>query len=195
MVQIKEIELDDKGMIKDNDKNDHTLYKMPNYNNYSDLKGIKNKHKLDFLRSRCMNLDIYPPQMIKLLLDGDYKGDLERFKPQTLQFINELLEKKIPYTKLGIQTKLYKLIKDVKRGEGLKLGRLKKPKKEEIKEETKEEIKEESDDEIEDIETLENEIVKLSSNGHKQSAFQLLNEYLNTYDPEYHYLLNTIKGI
>lgn len=185
MIEIEELELNNDGDLKKEMK-DHTLYKMPDYKNTQSFNCIKNQRKLDLLRSRCMNLDIYPVKMVKLLLDGDYNNELKNYKSNVVQFINELLEKKIPYTRLGVQTKLYKLITAVKNGRNPVLER--KTNKKGQKQE-KEIEQDEDEEEINDIETLTKVVVDYAKNGKTEKAINLVNDYLEPYDPLYHELM------
>ena len=130
-----------------------------------------------------MNLDIYPVKMIKLLLDGDYKGELKNYKTYVVQFINEILDKKIPYTRLGVQTKLYKLICSVKKGGCVQVNKERRTKKA-PKQET-----EEDEEEIKDIETLKRVVIHHAQNGDKEKGLYILDEYLEPYDPLYKRLL------
>ena len=93
---------------------------------------IKNTKKLEMLTGRGINVHEYPEEMIKMLLDGDYKKQLHKHKHHVTRFITELLDKRFPVTKLGVQTKLYKLVRDFKKGKGLFLdenGKVTKPKR------------------------------------------------------------------
>lgn len=180
MLELQDIKLNDDGDMKQ-EIGDHTLYKMPKYKNGETLDSIKNQQKLNLLKSRCMNLDIYPVKMIKLLLDGDYKGELKNYKTYIVQFINEILEKKIPYTRLGVQTKLYKLICSVKKGGCVQVNK-ERSKKKEPEQETEEE-------EIKDIETLKKVIIEHVHRGEKEKGLYILDEYLEPYDPLYKQLL------
>lgn len=189
MLEIEEIELDNDGNITKENK-DHTLYKFPDYKKSCSYDCIKNQNKLNFLKSRCMNLDIYPVKMIKLLLDGDYKNELNNYKSETIQFINEILQKKIPYTRLGIQTKLYKMIKDVKNGNSIDYKKKQQQKK--IKYEEEED--DEDEDEIKDIETLKDTVLNCYYNGDREKAMMLLDEYLEPYDPLYMRLMMIVKN-
>lgn len=198
MIDIKEIDLNDDGSLKQNTSGDHTLYKMPDYKNDNSLNCIKNKGKLDLLRSRCMNLDIYPPKMIKLLLDGDYRNELNNYKSYVIQFINEILEKKIPYTRLGIQTKLYKLITNVKKGGtlGITTDKKKGSSSKAVKSNQnmpESESESEGEDEINDIDTLKSTVLNYALGGDKKKAVSLVHEYLEPHDPLFQRLILIIS--
>lgn len=73
----------------------------------------KNTEKLELFK----NIDInkYDPYLIKILLDGDYKNELGKYKSRVYSLIHEIIENKIKHTKFGINTLLYKMVKDMKK--------------------------------------------------------------------------------
>ena len=73
----------------------------------------KNTEKLELFN----NIDInkYDPYLIKLLLDGDYKDELGKYKSKVYSLIHEIIENKVKHTKFGINTLLYKMVKDMKK--------------------------------------------------------------------------------
>ena len=83
------------------------------------LNSLKNSKKLDLLIKKGVDIHIYPEKMIKLLLDGDYNKELKNFKSKIVQFAHEIIEKKVPVTKLGVQTNLYKIVSSLKKGGSL----------------------------------------------------------------------------
>ena len=72
----------------------------------------KNSEKLKLMEK--IDLEKYPPELIKLLVDGDYSDQLGKYKVKCYMLINEILEKKIPFTKFGVNTLLYKLCSSLK---------------------------------------------------------------------------------
>lgn len=59
--------------------------------------------------------------MIKLLLDGDYKGELREYEEELKEFISEIIQNKVKHTKFGVNTLLYKLVRDAKRPENIEV--------------------------------------------------------------------------
>lgn len=76
---------------------------------------LKNNKKLKLLIEKGIEISDYPEKMIKLLLDGDYKNELGQYKSKVLQLAHEILEKKVPITRLGVQTNLYKIVAKLKK--------------------------------------------------------------------------------
>lgn len=76
------------------------------------FENLKNRKKVDLLQE--IDLSKYDEKMIRLLLDGDYKGELKQYKNKVMMLVHEIIDKKIPHTKFGVNTLLYKLVRDAR---------------------------------------------------------------------------------
>ena len=74
---------------------------------------IKNQKKLELLKEK-LELSKYPVRMLKLLLDGDYRQQLGEYKDKVMMLCHELVDKGVKHTKFGVNTLLYKILKDIK---------------------------------------------------------------------------------
>lgn len=145
------------------------------------LKDLKNSKKLKFLIENGIEIDQYPEEMIKLLLDGDYKNELIKYKSKVLQLAHEILEKKIKYTKIGVQTNLYKIIANIKK-EMKQGGSIKKKKGRTMKPVEK---KEENTQENNHIKSTIQLIKEYLHNGEKQDALNILINNIDQTHPLY----------
>jgi hypothetical protein len=73
---------------------------------------LKNRKKIELLQG--IDLSRYDEKMIRLLLDGDYKGELTQYKNKVMMLVHEIIDKKIAHTKFGVNTLLYKMVRDAK---------------------------------------------------------------------------------
>ncbi len=131
---------------------------------------IKNQKKLELLKEK-LELSKYPTRMLKLLLDGDYRQQLGEYKDKVMMLCHELVDKGVKHTKFGVNTLLYKILKDIKAGKtGL-------PHEEEVEEVSAEEFEE--------------ELLKIARQD-KQSAIYVLKQNLSPSNPLYREYLTGI---
>jgi hypothetical protein len=140
---------------------------------------LKNNKKLNMLLEKGIELSNYPSKMIKLLLDGDYNKELKNYKSKAIQFAHELIEKKFPITKIGINTNLYKLVLSIKKDLPTEFKTI-------VNERKPRRIKKEEDDEMIVEEPLRvdvnndkdiiNRIYQIIQTGDKLSALNLLSK-------------------
>jgi len=142
----------------------------------------KNIEKLELLKK--MDLTKYDPYMIKLLLDGDYKDELYKYKVKIYMFIADMIENKIKHCKFGINTILYKMVKDYRKGEPLEKYFNRRKKEPESEYET-------TDDECDEEEFIK-QVINISKTD-KKKAYDIINYNLTNENPLYNYLISKIK--
>ena len=158
------------------------------------LNNLKNSKKLDLLIKKGVEIDLYPEKMIKLLLDGDYNKELKNYKSKIVQFAHEIIERKIPVTKLGVQTNLYKIVSSIKKGGSLVVNDSeRKPRrsnkvttKKQIKTGVKKQVEKQVEKQPSIIEQALNKINQLLRIGERQAALNILVKYVPSNHPLYY---------
>lgn len=89
------------------------------HENFNKLCIVKNQKKLNQLIKAGINYDRYNPEMLKLILDGDYYKELINYKDELKTLLQEVVDKKVPLYKFGNNTKFFKLAQMVKKGQPL----------------------------------------------------------------------------
>ena len=131
---------------------------------------IKNQKKLELLKEK-LELSKYPVRMLKLLLDGDYRQQLGEYKDKVMMLCHELVDKGVKHTKFGVNTLLYKILKDIK---AEKTG-----------------LQQEEEVEEMSAEEFEEELMKIARQD-KQSAIYVLKQNLSPSNPLYREYLTGI---
>jgi len=174
----------------------------PNFDN------LKNRKKVELLKE--IDLSKYDEKMIRLLLDGDYKGELPLYKNKVMMLVHEIIDKKIAHTKFGVNTLLYKLVRDAKNdrpaGANIKQRQPRKqnPKIVEVKQDSEADgepnspylsTASEEEEMVEvDLDTFVKELMNLAKVD-KKRALQVLNYNIPPHDTLHKKLLAKIKKI
>lgn len=174
---------------------------------------LKNRKKVDLLQG--IDLSKYDEKMIRLLLDGDYRGELKQYKNKVMMLVHEIIDKRIPHTKFGVNTLLYKLVRDVRNDRNASANikerqpRTAKPPSPTATEDdesqsesqsenntTESEPEEEEEEEMEEVDekTFKRELLKMAKTD-KQRALQVLAYNLKPTSELYRTLVAKIKKI
>jgi hypothetical protein len=168
---------------------------------------IKNKNKLHKLKKYGVDYRIYSPEMLKLLLDGDYYHELLNYEEELKQFLQDVINKKVSLYALGNQTRFFKLAMQYKKNKNIDLGKPRdknnfhKHKKEPVVKKEPQEPQQETEDETEEEEEgfevrpqlvpIVEQIQLNLRNGNIKGAVTLL-ERIPKHYPEYVHIYNNL---